>query len=90
MKLESFEVLEEDGQTYKARVVERVAPKWKFWNTEQATNTYVGNTLGWYNPYTGAKLRNTKVEVMLANEMRRIYLTEMLATSNRNNIKPVK
>lgn len=90
MRIQSFELLEQEGQTYKAKVEERIAPKWRFWNRLTTVNTYVGNSLGWYNPHTGAKLRNSEVEVMLANEMRRIYLTEMLATSNRNNLKPVK
>lgn len=90
MKLHSFEILEEEGYTYKAEVWVRVFPRWKFWNNTVKLVTYVGNSLGWYDPTTGAKLRNVDIETQLANEMRRIYLTDMLAAKNRANLKPVK
>ena len=90
MKLESFELLEREGYTYRAKVYERVKPKWQIWNNNTVLNTYVGNSLGWYNPNTGAKLANAKIELLLSQEMRRLYLQEMLAENNRANLKPVK
>lgn len=88
--IEEFELLEQEGHTYKAIVRQRASSKWMFWDKSTKVTTYIGNTLGWYDPSTGAQLKDSAILTILSNEMRRQYLQKMLVDQIRSKMKPVK
>ena len=90
MMIEEFEMLEKDGYTYRAVLRHRTRSRWMFWDKTTTTTTYVGNTLGWYDPKTGAQLKDPTMLQLLSNEMRRQFLQKMLVDDIRAKLKPVK
>lgn len=89
MKLIGIEQLDPEAYTYKATIERRTAPRWKFWNSTTIKETYVGNSLGWYNPSTGAKVKIPEVYTLLDNAVRRDYLQSMLK-DHKPKLTPIK
>ena len=90
MKLESLKIMDESGLTYQARISKRAASKFAFWNRATVEETYVGNSLGWYNPDTGARLAIPELIITLDNAVRREYLKELMNKHNKPKLTPVK
>lgn len=91
MRIVSLTLLDPNGLTYTAIVASRKYAKWKFWDSSEIEEIFIGNSLAWYSPETGERLKSLDIETLLNNAIRREYLSELMTKHKpKPNLKPIK